>query len=75
MADCEMLKGCLFFNDKMPDTVGLGAIYKTKYCLGDSSLCARYMVATTLGRGKVPQNLYPNMTERAHQLIAEQSKT
>ena len=75
MADCELLKGCLFFNDKMPDTVGLGAIYKAKYCLGDSALCARYVVATSLGREKVPLNLYPNMAERAHQLIAERPST
>lgn len=70
MADCVMLKGCLFFNDKMPGDTGLGAIYKKKYCLGDASNCARYMIATTLGRDKVPTNLYPNMDEQARELIA-----
>ncbi len=28
MADCECLKGCIFFNDKMKDTEGLGAMFK-----------------------------------------------
>jgi hypothetical protein len=28
MADCECLPGCLFFNDKMADSTGLGKIYK-----------------------------------------------
>ena len=73
MADCELLKGCLFFNDKMPPERGMGAIYKTTYCQGDSSKCARYRVAKTLGREKVPANLYPNMHERANSLIAGES--
>ncbi len=74
MADCELLKGCLFFNDKMPPAVGLGAIYKRTYCLGDSGKCARYLVAKRLGREKVPLNLYPNMLDRARDLIAAASE-
>jgi hypothetical protein len=70
MADCECLKGCIFFNDKMKDTEGLGAIYKKKYCLGDSTQCARYMVFKKLGKPNVPATLYPNMQDRAKALIA-----
>ncbi len=70
MAECELLKGCLFFNDKMAPDKGVGSIYKTTYCLGDSSQCARFRVAKALGREKVPTNLYPNMHERAESLIA-----
>ena len=69
MADCELLKGCLFFNDKMPMETGMGKIYKGKYCQGDNSVCARYMVAKNAGREKVPQNLYPNMIDKANQII------
>ncbi len=71
MAECELLGGCLFFNNKMPDTSGLGAIYKKKYCLGDNSECARYIVAKKLGRDKVPTDLYPNMKDRANEIIAK----
>ena len=71
MAECDLLKGCLFFNDKMPDNKGLGAMYKNKYCLGDYTKCARYIVATKLGREKVPTNLYPNMIETANELISK----
>ncbi len=74
MADCELLNGCLFFNGKMPPAVGLGAIYKKTYCRGDSSRCARFLVAKRLGREKVPVNLYPNMADRARELIAEASE-
>jgi len=70
MADCELLNGCLFFNDKMPEDSGMGAIYKKKYCNGDNSNCARYLVAQKLGKENVPANLYPNMTEKAFQIIA-----
>ena len=73
MADCELLKGCLFFNDKMSDQVGMGAIYKKAYCLGDSSKCARFVVAKALGRENVPANLYPNMANRACQIIEDAS--
>ena len=70
MADCESLAGCPFFNDKMPDNSGLGAIYKKKYCRDDNSQCARYKIFKKLGKAAVPQNLYPNMQERANQILS-----
>ena len=70
MANCECLPGCPFFNDKMSDSGGMGAIYKKKYCLGDNSECARYMVFKTLGRGHVPANLYPNNVEQARAILS-----
>ncbi len=69
MPDCECLKGCPFFNDKMPDSSGLGSIFKKKYCLGDNSQCARYMVFKKLGKPAVPANLYPNMHDEAKKII------
>ncbi|GAB4269224.1 MAG: hypothetical protein Kow0029_05120 [Candidatus Rifleibacteriota bacterium] len=71
MAECICLKSCPFFNDKMPSEKGMGAIYKKKYCLGNNTNCARYMVFKALGKGKVPDNLYPNMHEQAKKLISE----
>jgi len=72
MADCELLAGCLFFNDKMSMEEGIGALYKKNYCQGDNSKCARYMVAKSLGREKVPNDLYPNMHQEAEELIAKE---
>ena len=69
MAKCELLAGCLFFQGKMQIDSGLGALYSHRYCLGDSSECARYMVAKKCGREKVPENLYPNMYDRAQEII------
>lgn len=70
MADCELLAGCLFFNDKMKGTEGLASLYKQKYCKGDNSQCARYTVFKKLGRPAVPEDLFPNMMDRAMQIVA-----
>jgi len=71
MDKCECINGCPFFNDKMSDSSGLGSMYKRKYCLGNYSNCARYMVFKKLGKPMVPADLYPNMRDRAEQIIAK----
>jgi hypothetical protein len=43
---------------------------KEKFCQGDNSGCARFMVFERLGPGTVPSTLFPNQTEQAKQLIA-----
>jgi hypothetical protein len=70
MADCELLKGCLFFNDQMEGLVAAKDFLKTRYCKGDNSTCARYTVFKALGRPKVPADLFPNDSERAKQIIS-----
>jgi hypothetical protein len=70
MADCECLAGCLFFNNKMKDNGGIGSMFKQKYCLGDNADCARYMVFKKFGKQRVPVNLYPNMVDRALEILA-----
>lgn len=70
MADCECLPGCPFFHDKMPIESGIGSIYKTKYCKGDNTNCARHMVFKAKGKGVAPINLFPNMVDRAKAIIA-----
>ena len=70
MADCECLAKCPFFNDRMPDVDGLGAMFKRRYCQGDNQNCARYQVLKKAGRDKVPPTLYPNQMEIARKIIA-----
>ena len=53
---------------------GIGSMYKQKYCEGDKTTCARYIVATTLGPEYVTNNLYPNMADQAKKIIAENKK-
>ncbi len=72
--NCENLKGCLFYNDHMSMEKGLGSLYKKKYCEGDKTLCARYKVGSTIGKEYVPDDLYPNMFDRAEKIIIEHQK-
>ena len=53
---------------------GIGSMYKRKYCEGDKTTCARYMVATQVGAEFVNNNLYPNMLELANKIITENKK-
>lgn len=70
MADCSCLSGCPFFNDKMANMPSTANMYKKKYCQGDYSACARYMIFSKMGKDKVPANLFPNQTDRARAVLA-----
>ena len=69
--NCEYLAGCLFYQEKMPMDKGLGSVYRKNYCETDHSKCARYLVVQAIGREHVPTDLYPNMYQRAEQIIAK----
>lgn len=69
MSVCEKLNGCPFYTDKMSIESGLGKIYKRKYCEENKEICARYKVSAALGPDKVPTDLYPNMFERAEEIL------
>jgi hypothetical protein len=71
MADCTLLAKCIFFNDTMASMPTAADMMKKKYCLKDSSSCARFMVCTTLGREHVPADLFPNNSDRARVIIAK----
>jgi len=71
MAGCELVGGCIFFNNKMQNMPATADILKKKYCQGDFASCARYMVFKALGRPKVPADLYPQQAELAEQVIQQ----
>ncbi|MBC9785691.1 hypothetical protein H1S01_14460 [Heliobacterium chlorum] len=71
MSICEKINKCPFFHDKMPNMPALAERFKQKYCQDHPQSCARYLVAQKLGGDKVPANLFPNQTERAHQILGE----
>ena len=74
MALCEKLEKCPFYQGKMSMDSGLGAMYKKKYCEGDKTQCARYIVSTQLCAEFVNNSLYPNMNDVANKLLAEHKK-
>jgi hypothetical protein len=69
MADCELIKGCIFFNDQMANMPGTAKMYKTTYCKGKFAECARRLVFESLGRERVPKDLFPNQKEKAQRII------
>lgn len=58
-----------FFNDRMQGLEAVKDSMKKRYCLGDNSKCARYMIFKSLGKEKVPADLVPNQVERAAAII------
>ena len=74
MATCEKLEKCPFYQGKMDINKGLGSMYKQKYCEGDKTTCARYIVATQIGPEFVTNNLCPNMNNAANKVLAENKK-
>lgn len=74
MAMCENLSKCPFYQGKMSMDSGLGSMYKKRYCEGDRLQCARYMVSSQVGKEFVPTNLYPNMADKAQEIISAHKK-
>jgi hypothetical protein len=74
MAICEKFSKCPFYQGKMDMNSGLGSMYKKKYCEGDKTICARYIISTQLGAEFVTNHIYPNMNDLANKMIAEHKK-
>jgi hypothetical protein len=70
MVECVCLSKCFFFNDKMAGMPTTSEMMKKRFCLGENSGCARYMIFAALGRERVPADLFPNNTERAREILA-----
>ena len=70
MADCEFLAECPFFNDKMAKMPRSASVMKETYCKGDFTRCARHRIATTLGRDKMPLDLWPQDGQKAEAALA-----
>jgi len=68
---CERLTGCPYYGENTPIYNGTGTTYRKTYCEAGKTNCARYMVYAAVGPEFVPLDLYPTMTTRAEQIIAE----
>jgi hypothetical protein len=70
---CELLKTCKFFSGNMSNMPNTSELLKAKYCEGDNSRCARYLVFKSLGRQHVPSDLFPHDEARAVLVVAATS--
>ena len=71
MRECELLAGCIFFNDHMANMPANAELMKKGFCLGEYTQCARFRVFAALGREKVPQDLFPSDPNRAMKIISK----
>ena len=69
MSECECLPTCPFFNDRMQGNNELIDFVKQRYCKGTFDLCARYQVFKVLGKGNVPEDLWPLQTSKVKDII------
>lgn len=68
--ECECLTTCPFFHNRMRNMPTTAQLLRRQYCLGDWEACARCMIVRAIGRDAVPDDLYPDQTRRASELIA-----
>jgi hypothetical protein len=71
---CEILEFCPFYNERMQYLKSLSNKLKDKYCLGDKTICARYIMYSSLGKAKVPEDLYPFQIDIAKKLVEAEKK-
>jgi hypothetical protein len=70
MPDCERMSECPYYSGELMKTFPMMLeIRQKRYCRGDYTTCARYMVFKALGKQNVPADLIPSQTERAKEII------
>jgi hypothetical protein len=60
MACCDLQPNCYFYNDTLSHLPQRAYFFRDKYCNGDFSECARYIIFKAYGHDKVPRYLCPN---------------
>ncbi len=69
MADCSLIDSCIFFKEKMQNMPSMTKMYKQRYCKGEMEQCARYQVYKEVGKGNVPDDLYPNDSAKVEEVL------
>ena len=71
MAECELIDKCPFFSGQLAERADEREELKEKYCKNNNLNCARYMIASSVGKEQIPPNLYPDEKIAAYAIIAE----
>ncbi len=71
MAECELIDECPFFRGQLTERADEREELKEKYCKNNNLNCARYMIASSVGKEHIPPNLYPDEKIAAYAIIAE----
>jgi hypothetical protein len=71
MPACEKLAVCAFFNDQLANMPAMSEQKKRRYCHWDKAACARYQVSLLAGPERVPDDLFPHMSECVPGIVAK----
>lgn len=71
MGECEFVDMCPFFSGKLADRAAEIEELREKYCKNNNLNCARYMIASSVGKEHIPPDLYPDEKAVAYTIIAE----
>ena len=76
METCKYINDCTFFND--PSTQKFQTLadqLKADYCQGRFVDCARYQVASRLGREQVPDSMLPTQLQWAEMMFRQNAES
>ena len=72
MAVCSYLATCSFYNNPLVCKTEAGELLRQNYCeKGNVENCARLLVASNLGLEYLDDNLFPNMMDKARNLLKQ----
>lgn len=60
MEECHFGKHCPVMDTRLVRLPGIADLFKTRYCEGDHTQCARHRLADLIGSDAVPEKLMPN---------------
>jgi hypothetical protein len=64
VGECKFIKRCKFFESVLKDKPSTAELFRARYCKGGYRECARYIAYNDMGIKKLPDNLFPNQTEK-----------
>ncbi len=71
MAKCVWADICIFFNEEVGFSPEMNQTMRERFCLGDSSGCARLEALDILPLPVIPEDLIPTENDRLKAIFAE----
>lgn len=72
---CIYRESCPFFTSQTGYSPALNHAMKERFCLDDSTNCARFIALNAIGRENVPADLLPSDTDRLDDLTSRVRRT
>jgi hypothetical protein len=70
MAECKLLGKCSFIAKEMSEMPLTAKLVRERYCIGNSTACARNIIGDKIGNNHVPDDMSPSELDKAMILLA-----